>query len=177
MEKTKAMMRRFTESDLHALHRMICHAIDASYSCAYPLRAVRFFKEHHSEEKISGRCAAGEILILASEQDGSILATGALVDAQIIGVFVHPDHQRQGHGKAIMAELEKMARAKALRRITLSISLPSRKFYEHCGYEVLEECAIDVGAGERLRYRPGKKVLPSRGALTGKERSWPSWRT
>ena len=160
MKETRAMIRPFTESDLHALHRMICHTIEVSYTGVYPPRAVQFFKEHHSEEKIAGRSAAGHIWVLVSDQDGSILATGALVDAQVIGVFVHPDHRRKGYGKAIMAELEKMARAKALPRIALSISLPSRKFYEHCGYEVLEECAIDVGAGEHLKYWTGEKLLP-----------------
>ena len=126
----------------------------------YPPRAVQFFKEHHSEEKIAGRSAVGDILLLVAEQDVSILATGALVDAQVIGVFVHPDHQCKGYGKVIMAKLEKLARAKALQRIALSISLPSRKFYEHCGYEVLEECAIDAGEGEHLKYWPGEKLLP-----------------
>ncbi len=38
----------------------------------------------------TGRSATGEILLLLSEQDDTIPAAGALVDAQIIGDFVHP---------------------------------------------------------------------------------------
>jgi GNAT superfamily N-acetyltransferase len=153
------MIRPFNRTDLHTLHRMICETIDASYSGVYPPRAVDFFKEHHSEKKITERSAIGEILVLISKQDGSILATGSLVDAEIFGVFVHPDHHRQGHGKAIMAELERKARAEGLSEVSLSISLPSRKFYECLGYDVLDECALDVGEGEYLKYWPGKKVF------------------
>jgi GNAT superfamily N-acetyltransferase len=159
MKEGKAMIRPFNGTDLHTLHRMIYETIDASYSGVYPPRAVDFFKEHHSEKKITERSSIGEVLVLISERDGSILATGSLTDSEIIGVFVHPDHQRQGHGKAIMAELERKARAKGLSEVNLSVSLPSRMFYENLGYDVLDECAIDVGEGEYLKYWSGKKVL------------------
>ncbi len=93
------------------------------------------------------------------EQDGSIMATGSLVHAEIVGVFVHPGHQRQGLGKAIMVELETRARARGLSEVSLSVSLPSKEFYEHLGYEVLTECSLDVGEGQYLNYWLGKKTL------------------
>jgi GNAT superfamily N-acetyltransferase len=153
------MIRPFSGTDLHVLRRMICETIDVSYSGVYPPRAVGFFKEYHAVEKIAERSAAGEILVLVSEQDGAVLATGALVDSEIVGVFVRPDQQRHGYGTAVMAELERKARAKGLSEVSLSVSLPSRTFYEHLGYDVLDECAIDVGEGEFLKFWPGKKVL------------------
>lgn len=160
MKESKAIIRSFNGADLHALHRMIYVTIDASYSGGYSPRAVEFFKDHHSEKKIAERNANGEILVLISERDGSILATGSLVDSEIVGVFVHPDHQRQGYGKIIMAELQRRARTRGLSEVSLSISLPSRKFYEHLGYNLLEECVLDVGEGEYLEYWLGKRVLP-----------------
>lgn len=153
------MIRAFAETDLHTLHRMICDTIDASYSEVYPPRAVAFFKEHHSEKKIAERSAIGEILVLVPERDGSILATGSLVGSEIIGVFVHPDHQRQGHGKAIMTELEQIAMAKGIPKLGLSISLTSRQFYEHLGYKILDERVLDVGRGECLKFWTGEKEL------------------
>jgi putative acetyltransferase len=153
------MIRLFREADVIPLCRMICDTIDASYSGVYPPRAVEFFKGHHSEKRIAERSAIGEILV--AEGDGFILATGSLVDAEIVGVFVHPAHQGQGHGKAIMVELERRAKAKGLSEVNLSVSLPSRKFYEHLGYEVLAERALDVGEGQYLNYWPGKKALDS----------------
>lgn len=156
------MIRAFAETDLHALHRMICDTIDASYSEVYPPRAVAFFKEHHSEKKIAERSAVGKILVLISERDGSILATGALIGSEITGVFVHPDHQRQGYGKAIMTRLEQIAMEEEISELSLSISLPSRRFYENLGYTVLDECMRDVGGGEFLKYWSGKKEFHPR---------------
>lgn len=157
--KGNAMIRPFHEADLPALHSMICETIDASYSGLYPPRAVKFFKEHHSEKWIMDRSAVGDVLVLISDRDGSILATGSLVESEIAGVFVHPDHQRQGYGKIIMDELEKKARVKGLSETSLSISLPSRRFYECLGYEVHAECALDVGEGQYLKYWSARKVL------------------
>lgn len=156
------MIRPFKRTDLYALHRMICETIDASYSEVYPPRAVAFFKEHHSEKNIIDRSAVGEILVFMPERDGSILATGSLIESDIIGVFVHPDHQRQGYGKAIMTKLEQIAIEKGIQKIGLSISLPSRQFYEHLGYKVLDERVLDVGGGECLKFWSGEKELDPR---------------
>ena len=153
------MIRPFREADLDPLHSMIHHTIEVSYSGVYPPRAVEFFKDHHSQRRIIERSGMGEILV--AEEDGSILATGALVGTEIVGVFVHPRYQRQSHGIAIMTELEKRAEAKGLSEVTLSVSFPSRKFYEHLGYEVLAECSLDVGEGQYLSYWPGKKTIGS----------------
>lgn len=153
------MIRLFQEGDLGPLRYLIWHTIDVSYSGVYPPRAVEFFKDYHSEKEIIKRSSVGEILIL--EQNGSIKATGALFGNEILGVFVHPDHQGQGQGKAIMTELERRARAKGLSEITMNVSLPSRKFYENLGYEILDECSLDVGEGQYLNYWPGRKKLTS----------------
>ncbi|HOO89727.1 MAG TPA: GNAT family N-acetyltransferase [Syntrophales bacterium] len=150
-------LRPFHAVDLASLHSMICHTIDVSYSDVYPVRAVQFFKEYHSEKRIMERNETGEVLIM--ENDGTIVATGALVGNEIQGVFVRPDCQGRGYGKILMAELEKRAKAREIRKIELSISLPSRKFYETLGYEVLAERSEDVGEGQYLNYWPGEKAL------------------
>jgi len=152
-------VRQFHDSDLIPLHRMICDTIDVSYSGVYPVRAVQFFKEYHSEEKIMERSQAGEVLII--ERGGFIVATGVLVGNEILGVFVKSSEQGQGYGKTIMSELERRARAKGLSEVVLSVSLPSRSFYENLEYEVLVKCLLDVGEGQHLDYWPARKTLTS----------------
>ncbi len=159
MEEPGIVIRPFREADMPAVHGMICDTIDASYSGIYPPRAVDFFKRHHSEERISERSGTGEVLVLAAKLDGSILATGSLVGSEIVGVFVRRDRQGKGYGKTIMGRLEGMATAKGLPEIRLSISLPSRMFYQRLGYEALEERTMDVGEGQCLKYWVGKKAL------------------
>jgi GNAT superfamily N-acetyltransferase len=153
------MIRPFNEADLGSLRAMIWRTIDVSYSGPYPPRAVQFFREHHSEKRITERRRSGEIWVL--ERGGSILATGALVGDEIVAVFVDPDHQGQGHGKAIMTELEKRARAEGVSEVHLSVSLPSRAFYERRGYEISEALSLDVGEGQYLHYWSGRKALTS----------------
>lgn len=151
------MIRPFCEADLNSLRSMICDTIDFSYSGVYPVRAVQFFKDYHSEKKIIERNETGEVLVI--EREHVIVATGALVGNEIQGVFVRPDSQGQGYGKTIMTELENRAKAKGLPEVLLDISLPSRMFYEKLGYEVLDECSLDVGEGQFLDYWPARKNL------------------
>lgn len=153
------MIRLFRDADLVPLHDLICGTIDVSYSGVYPKRAVAFFKEYHSKDAILKRGQTGEILI--AEKAGAMVATGSLVKNEVSGVFVKPDLQNQGLGKAIMRELENRAVSRGFVEVTLDVSLPSRGFYEGLGYEMLTEHKIDVGEGQFLRYWPGRKRLKS----------------
>ena len=150
-------MRAFQESDVDRVRRLIHHTVDVSYGAVYPPRAVAFFKAFHSEEKILERHKEGDILVV--EQGGEIIATGAIVEADIFGVFVHPKHQQQGHGGALMRELEARAKAKGIDEAVLSVSLPSRDFYKALGYGSFEDRSIDVGEGERLDFWAARKSL------------------
>jgi GNAT superfamily N-acetyltransferase len=138
---------------------MINDTIDASYAGVYPDRAVQFFKQYHSEKRIMERSQVGEILMI--ERHGSIVATGALVGNEILGVFVNPEDQGQGLGKRMMSELEGRAKKKGFSEIVLSVSLTSRKFYETLKYELLDECSLDVGEGQYLNYWPARKTMTS----------------
>ena len=151
------MTRLFRNSDLSSLHTLICDTINTSYSGVYPDRAVQYFKEYHSNDKILERSRAGVILII--ERAGSIVATGSLVGNEILGVFVRTDSQGLGCGKRIMRELENRAKEQGIPEIILNVSLPSRRFYEKLEYEILPECSYDVGEGQYLNYWPGRKTL------------------
>jgi len=151
------MIRLFRKSDLHLLHGMICETIDTCYAGVYPPRAVQFFKQYHSEQKIMERKHVGQILVI--ENGGRLVATGSLIKNEIVGTFVHPDAQLQGYGKLIIIEIERIARENGLSELELSISLPSRRFYKSMGYQVLAIKSIDVGEGQRLDYWPGRKTI------------------
>lgn len=105
------------------------------------------------------RSQTGTVIVV--EMDGELVATGSLENGQIFAVFVHPDRQRLGLGKAVMNWLEQEILASGAKDSTLSISLPSRQFYESLGYQVMETCSRDVGDGQHLDYwRARKRLLP-----------------
>jgi N-acetylglutamate synthase-like GNAT family acetyltransferase len=158
-------IRRFRDSELDQLARLINETIGISYPGVYPLRAVQFLKDYHSEKKIADRSKAGTTLVV--EENGDLVATGSLVGEEILGVFVHPRVQNGGRGKALMKALENEARASGLRGIRLNISLPSKRFYESLGYRVVEEISIDVGEGQRLDFWKAVKQLPDQSRSTG----------
>ena len=91
-------IRRFREPDLCQLVRLISETIGISYAEVYAPRAVQFFKDFHSEKKIADRGKTGTTLVV--EEDGELVATGSLVDGEIVAVFVHPRLQKGGRGKA-----------------------------------------------------------------------------
>ncbi len=150
-------IRSFREADLVPVGRLIHRTIEICYSGVYPPRAVRFFKEFHSGEKILERRRKGEILVV--EKEGRVIATGSVVAGEIFGVFVHPGFQKHGYGRLLMDRLEDRLRAGGRPSAELSVSLPSRRFYENRGYELLEECSIDVGEGQRLDFWKAAKKL------------------
>ncbi len=150
-------IRQFHISEVGAVCELIHQTIDVSYVPVYPPRAVQFFKEYHSEAKIIERFAKGEIFVV--ETDGKLIGTGSIVGVDIFGVFVHPDFQHHGLGKALMKELEEKAITNNIKEVALNASIPSVKFYENLGYEIIEEHTKDVGEGQQLHYWEAKKTL------------------
>ena len=150
-------VRELQSTDLSRVRRLIVQAIDAAYSDVYPARAVLFFKEFHSRQRILERHREGEVVVL--EEDGEIVATGTLLGREILGVFVSPAFQGRGYGRRVMQELEGRARANGCPSCELSVSLTSRRFYEHLGYQMTGRRSLDVGRGDRLDYWTACKAL------------------
>jgi ribosomal protein S18 acetylase RimI-like enzyme len=150
-------IREFIETDIDAVQQLIYHTIDISYRPVYPPRAIEFFKEFHSDAGIMERYRSGKIFVV--EQDGDIIGTGSFVNGEILGVFINPGFQGKGYGKTLMLALERTAVFGGCSEVTLSVSLPSKGFYEGLGYNIIKECSIDVGKGEYLNYWSAKKSI------------------
>ncbi len=150
-------IRAFEESDVAALRRLICETIDVSYAPVYPPKALDFFKAFHAEEKVRERAQRGTVLV--AEANDAPIATGSLLEGEIFAVFVHPDRQGVGLGKALMERLEEDARTAGVTESVLSVSLPSKRFYEGLGYEIIEERSRDLGDGQCLNFWKAKKRL------------------
>ena len=58
-----------------------------------------------------------------------------------------------------MQALEARARAKGLQEAVLSVSLPSRRFYESLGYSGFEDRTRDLGDGVQLVFWQARKAL------------------
>jgi GNAT superfamily N-acetyltransferase len=143
-------LRRYDQGDLDELHALVVHAIRSSYPEHYPPRAVQFFVEHHAREKIATDGAAGFVIIAVSGD--RIIGTATLARDTVARVFVAPELQGSGIGRALMDRIEAEARSLGLNRLVLDASLPALRFYQSRGYHTRSEKAIDVGEGQELRY-------------------------
>ena len=145
------------ESDISAIQQLIYRTIDYSYSPVYPPQVLKFFRDFHSMDRISDRCRRGAVL--KGVINGGLAATGAFLDGEILGVFVIPEYQRLGLGRSIMLELEKVAVDRGYAQVSLSVSLPSRRFYEGLGYQIVETCSHPVADGACLDYWKAQKIF------------------
>lgn len=153
-------VRRIKYDDIPGVGSLIRDTIRASYAVAYPPRAIDFFLNYHTDSAIEERAVNG--LVIVAERGSEIVATGSIVGNEITGVFVKYGLQGNGIGSIVMDELEAWATREGRRHVTLSISLPSRSFYEKRGYGISETARIDMGIGQVLDYWEGRKVLGER---------------
>ncbi|MBF6599506.1 MAG: GNAT family N-acetyltransferase [Dehalococcoidia bacterium] len=81
--------------------------------------------------------------------DGKPVAAGRLVldgmQAKIGRMAVLKEHRGRGYGTAILAALEREARARGLRRCRLSAQVHAAGFYERAGYTRLGDVYDEVG--------------------------------
>jgi GNAT superfamily N-acetyltransferase len=159
-------LRPFAPPDVEAVQKLIHRTIDVSYADFYPPRAIAWFKGYHSLDAISQRAADG--LALVVEESNEIIATGSWAGEEICAVFVAPNHRGRGLGRTLMDRLEAAALNAGREWVTLSVSLPSRGFYEQRGYVLTELLSDGMGEGETLDYWEGTKTLkPQESGDTG----------
>lgn len=71
-----------------------------------------------------------------AETGGEVVGYIAFNDGWVSHLFVHPDHQGQGHGPALLARV--MADQRERQLWTFEKNVRARKFYEDCGWVLAE---------------------------------------
>ena len=150
-------IEKFVKSDLEEVHCLIHDTINNCYINDYPDRAVQYFRDLYTKEKIIEKNAEGVTLIARCA--GKIIGTGTAIENEISGVFVDLRCQRLGVGQRIMKMLENHLAEAGVPSATLAVSLPSIKFYKSLGYAGFDEKSIDVGEDQHLKYWVAVKTL------------------
>lgn len=84
--------------DVQAVYDVVQNTIKTIYPKYYPSEVVDFFCELHSRETIAKDIENGYVSVLKIH--GNIVATGCFVDNHITRVYVLPEYQKKGYGKA-----------------------------------------------------------------------------
>lgn len=123
---------------MQAVHEAAVSAVAARF---YPLEIVSAWRNSISSLRMSSYMANPDLLFLVARHDGAAVGFGCLEGRHIRAVFVHPGHERQGFGQALLQALEEAARKNGFKCVFLRASLNAAQFYLRNGY-------TDLGPGE-----------------------------
>ncbi len=88
-----------------------------------------------TQENFAVWCASDRHVSLVAELQAEVAGYGLLDRAGTVELlYVIPEARFQGVSRALLAEMERRARALGLRALKLSSSGTARRFYEGCGY-------------------------------------------
>ena len=141
-------IRQATESDFESVKKITQETIHEVYPKYYPAGAVRFFSEHHADEKIIRDITAGIVYVVVTD-DGVPAGTVTLTENEIDRLFVLPEFQGKGYGRALLDFAEERIAA-AYDVIILHASLPAKNIYLKRGFREVDYIKIDTGYGDFL---------------------------
>ena len=132
-------IRRFEESDAAAVSELIRTTLRTSNAQDYPAEMIDALVTRETPEYILQRVSWTHFYVV--EDDSRIIACGAIGpywdkqdESALFTIFVHPDHQGKGIGRAIMETLEKDEFALRAKRIEVPASITRLPFYQKMGY-------------------------------------------
>ncbi|MBP1046038.1 GNAT family N-acetyltransferase [Enterococcus sp. BWM-S5] len=133
------------------VHETIKHI----YPHYYPEGAVDFFLAHHSIKTIETDIEQEQVFVI---EEAAILGTVTLKGIEICRLFVAPDCQGQGHGRALLDFSERMI-SKNSDAIRLDASLPSKRIYLNRGYHEVASHCLAAKDGDFLCYDVMEKTI------------------
>lgn len=147
-EAAEVNIRKAEQTDLESVRTITQTTIKEVYPKYYPAGAVEFFSEHHSDEKIMRDIDAGIVYLLIAD-DGEPAGTVTLTGNEIDRLFVLPQYQGKGYGRALL-DLAEDTIAKEYDVTKLHASLPAKNIYLKRGFSEVDYLKIDTGRGDYL---------------------------
>ena len=132
-------IRRFAEQDAAAVSELIIHTIRISNVRDYPADMMEELARTETPEHVLQRASWTHFYV--AEESGKTIGCGAIGpywgkedESSLFTIFVHPDYQGKGIGRAIVETLEQDEFALRARRIEIPASITGLPFYQKMGY-------------------------------------------
>ena len=139
------MIRQFQPGDAEACCRLIHACLDNDHSVSSALRE----KILHAETPGSMNERARLFYVAVYELNNRVLGVAGLDLNEIRLLYVSPEHQRRGIGRALLEHLKPMAPAILFADIFVYSSIRAVGFYKACGFIEKGPFTFDIG-GEPL---------------------------
>lgn len=151
------IIREIVSKDFSEALECIQKSVDVSNRPDYPVKIIDYQLHTHYVLSWVENAAASKYFVVAEIED-SVVGTGALKDNEIQNVFVSPDYQKDGIGKAIINHLESYASIQGYSNVFLESSISAVLFYQKLGYYIQIDEIIDW-LEEKIRRIRMVKVL------------------
>lgn len=149
-------IRQAAKEDLNFIANITQDTIKIIYPRYYPIGAVDFFISHHNIENIADDITSNNVFILT---EGKLsVGTVTVKGIEICRLFVLPQYQGRGYGKALIEHAEKIISSKS-KKIRLDASLLAKEIYLKRGYREIETHSLLTENGDYLCYDVMEKVI------------------
>lgn len=132
-------IRRLKEEDAKAVAELIVTTIRISNTKDYPAELMEELVKAETPEHVLQRASWTHFYV--AEEAGRIIGCGAIGpywgredESSLFTIFVHPDYQGKGIGKAIVRTLEQDEFGLRAKRIEIPASITGLPFYQKMGY-------------------------------------------
>lgn len=132
-------IRKFTEADAKTVSALIIRTIRISNTRDYPAELMEELVKTETPEHVLQRASWTHFYV--AEEEGKIVGCGAIGpywgredESSLFTIFVDPDEQGKGIGRAIMEKLEQDEFALRAKRIEIPASITGLPFYQKMGY-------------------------------------------
>jgi GNAT superfamily N-acetyltransferase len=151
-------LRRATPADCERIATLHAASIRALGSTHYAPEQLASWSAHTVPERYLPSIEAADFLVaLDGEQ---IVGFGELHEGEIGMIFVDPASARRGIGSMLLRELEQIAAARSVERLTLCASLNAVPFYSAMGFTPVEKVSWRSPGGLELPCLHMEKRLP-----------------
>ena len=137
------------ENDFETVKDITQTTIKLVYPKYYPEGAVQFFCNHHADDRILNDIAAGKVFLL--EADDVCVGTVTIANNEICRLFVLPEYQHKGYGKALLDFAEEKI-LESFDHVQIDASFPAKRIYKLRGYKEIEYNIIETENGDCLCY-------------------------
>ena len=133
----EAQIRRALDSDAEAISQLIVQTLRLSNAQDYPSAVIDRVAANFDAAGVRGLMASRQVFVAL---DGArVVGTASLAGDVVRSVFVLPERQGHGVGKALMRHVEGIARAGGMQQLRVPASLTAVPFYSTLGYAVVRE--------------------------------------
>ncbi len=125
-------IRPFMDNDADLLSALVGKTLTISNCQDYPEEVLSFMMAYFSPQGLKKMAKDRSIYVM--EEDGRLLGTIARKEDHLLALYVDPDAQGRGIGKALVDFIEKDAKDHGIPSLQMDASLTAETFYRNLGY-------------------------------------------